>query len=168
MYQYGIYIQQRERERERERETRHWYQEFPCTCIHARFHIVKTYTYTTYTYTSRMQQHRKSMMPTICENKEFKVALRPVKTELVKVCWRMGWHLGTSGGPLPLLLKITSNARSSVLFVSVCKVTPHVHMFHQACVRRQNDAFARMLDGTYEIWCAHIKDTKSHRQNRCF
>ena len=62
-------------------------------------------------------------MPTICENKEFEVALRPVKTELVKVCWRMGWHLGTSGGPLPLLLKITSNARSSVLFVSVCKVT---------------------------------------------
>ena len=133
--------------------------------MHALFLIVKTHNYTTYTCTSRMQQHRKSMMPTICKNKEFKVALRPVKTELVKVCWRMGWHLGTSGGPLPLLLKITSNARSSVLFVSVCKVTPHVH---QACVRRQNDAFARMLDGTYELWCAHIKDTKSHRQNRCF
>ena len=100
------------------------------------------------------------MMPTICKNKELKVALRPVKTELVKVCWRMGWHRGTSGGPLPLLLKITTSARSSVLFVSVCKVTP--------LLSSKNDAFARMLDGTYELWCAHIKDTKSHRQNRCF
>jgi hypothetical protein len=32
----------------------------------------------------------------------------------------------------------------------------------------KNDTFARMLDGTYELWCAHIKDTKRHRQNRCF
>ncbi len=92
------------------------------------------------------------MIPTICKNKELKVALRPVKTELVKVCWRMGWYLDTRGGPLPLLLKITSNARSSVLFVSVCEVTLHVHMFHQAYVRRQNDAFEHMLDVTYELW----------------
>ncbi len=114
-----------------------------------------------------MQEHRKSMMPTICKNKELKVALRPVKTELVKVFWRMGCHLGTSGDPLPLL-RITSNDHSSVQFVSVCKVTPHVHMFHQTCVRRQNDAFTCMLDGTYELWFAHIKYTKRHRQNHCF
>ena len=115
MYQYGIYIQQRERERERERDSTL----IPGVSVYetlnpknALFHFVKTYTYTTYTYTSTMQEHRKSMMPPICKNKELKVALRPVKTELVKVCWRMGWHRGTSSGPPPLLMKITTSARS--------------------------------------------------------
>jgi hypothetical protein len=31
-----------------------------------------------------------------------------------------------------------------------------------------NDAFSRILDGTHEIWCAHIKNTRIHRQCRCF
>jgi hypothetical protein len=73
--------------------------------------------------------------------------------EVVKVCWRMGCHRDTNVGPLSLLLTIKTIARSSVLFVSVCQVTP--------LLSSKNDVFTRKLDGTYELWCAHIKDTKS-------
>ena len=30
------------------------------------------------------------------------------------------------------------------------------------------DAFARILDGTHELWCSHIKNTRIHRQLSLF
>ena len=33
----------------------------------------------------------------------------------------------------------------------------HSHLAYCSWLTSNNDAFSRILDGTYEIWCAHIK-----------
>ncbi len=42
------------------------------------------------------------------------------------------------------------------------------HLAYCSWLTSNNDAFSRILDGTHEIWCAHIKNTRIHRQYRCF
>ena len=44
----------------------------------------------------------------------------------------------------------------------------HSHLAYCSWLTSNNDAFSRILDGTHEIWCAHIKNTRIHRQYRCF
>jgi hypothetical protein len=44
----------------------------------------------------------------------------------------------------------------------------HSHIAYCSWLTSNNDAFAHILDGTHDLWCAHIKNTRIHRQHRCF
>jgi len=51
-------------------------------------HCQKTYLYHVHIHINgRTHSLSRSVMPRICKNKELEVALRPVKAELLKVCW---------------------------------------------------------------------------------
>ncbi len=44
----------------------------------------------------------------------------------------------------------------------------HSHFAFCSLLTSNNDAFTHILDGTHDLWCAHIKNTRIHRKYRCF
>ena len=52
--------------------------------------------------------------------------------------------------------------------LTVLRAEKHSHLPCCSWLSSKNDAFARILDGTYELWCAPIQNTRSHLQDRCF
>ena len=44
----------------------------------------------------------------------------------------------------------------------------HSHLAYCSWLTSNNDAFARILDVTHELWCAHFKNTRIHRQLSIF
>ena len=44
----------------------------------------------------------------------------------------------------------------------------HSHLSYCSWLTSNNDAFARILHGTPELWCTHIKNTRIHRQLSLF
>jgi hypothetical protein len=44
----------------------------------------------------------------------------------------------------------------------------HSHLAYCSWLTSNNDAFAHILHGTPELWCAHIKNTRIHRQLSLF
>ncbi len=51
---------------------------------------------------------------------------------------------------------------------SLMRTEKHSHLACCSWLSSKNDAFARILDGAYELWCAPTKNSRSHRQHRCF
>ena len=52
--------------------------------------------------------------------------------------------------------------------LTVTRAEKHSHLACCSWLSSKNDAFAHILDGTYELWWAPIKNTRSHCQDRCF
>ncbi len=44
----------------------------------------------------------------------------------------------------------------------------HSHLAYCSWLTSYNDAFARILDSTHELWCAHFKNTRIHCQLSLF
>ncbi len=44
----------------------------------------------------------------------------------------------------------------------------HSHLAYCSWLTSNNDAFAHILDATHDLWWTHIKNTRIHRQYRCF
>ena len=44
----------------------------------------------------------------------------------------------------------------------------HSHFAYCSLLTSNNDAFARILDDTHELWCAHFKNTRIHCQLSLF
>ena len=44
----------------------------------------------------------------------------------------------------------------------------HSHLAYCSWLTSNNDAFARILDATHELWCAHFKNTRIHCQLSLF
>jgi hypothetical protein len=42
------------------------------------------------------------------------------------------------------------------------------HLTYCSWLTSNKNAFARIIDGTHDLWCAHIKNTRIHHQYRCF
>jgi hypothetical protein len=52
--------------------------------------------------------------------------------------------------------------------LSLMRTDKHSHLACCSWLSSKNDSFTRILDGVYELWCAPTKNTRSHRQHRCF
>jgi hypothetical protein len=51
---------------------------------------------------------------------------------------------------------------------SLMRTEKHSHLVCCSWLSSKNDDFTRILDDAYEPWCTPTKNTRSHRQHRCF